>query len=29
MDENSKSEYDGLKKMFDMLIETDLKALAK
>lgn len=26
-DENSKSEYDGLKKMFDMLEKTDLKAL--
>ena len=28
-DENSKSEYDGLKKMFDMLLETDLKSLKK
>ena len=27
LDENSKSEYDGLEKMFDMLIETDLKSL--
>lgn len=27
LDENSKSEYNGLKKMFDMLIDTDLKAL--
>ena len=27
MDDNSKSEYDGLKKMFDMLLETDLNAL--
>ncbi|MDH3191958.1 MAG: PAS domain-containing protein [Nitrosopumilus sp.] len=26
-DENSKSEYDGLKKMFDMLLETDLESL--
>ena len=26
-DENSKSEYNGLKKMFDMLIQTDLKSL--
>lgn len=29
LDENSKSEYDGLKKMFDMLIEVDLKSLVK
>lgn len=29
LDENSKSEYDGLKKMFDMLLETDLKALTE
>lgn len=29
MDENSKSEYDGLKKMFDMLLETDLKSITK
>ncbi len=28
-DENSKSEYDGLKKMFDMLLGTDLKSLKK
>lgn len=27
LDENSKSEYDGLKKMFDMLKETNLKSL--
>ncbi|MBI2127901.1 MAG: PAS domain S-box protein [Nitrosarchaeum sp.] len=27
LDENSKSEYDGLKKMFDMLVTTDLKGL--
>jgi len=27
IDENSKSEYDGLKKMFDMLLTTDLKGL--
>jgi len=27
LDENSKSEYDGLKKMFDMLLTTDLKEL--
>jgi len=27
LDENSKSEYDGLKKMFDMLLTTDLKKL--
>lgn len=27
LDENSKSEYDGLKKMFDMLLTTDLKGL--
>lgn len=27
LDENSKSEYNGLKKMFDMLNETDLKSL--
>ena len=27
LDENSKSEYDGLKKMFDMLLTTDLKRL--
>ena len=27
MDENSKSEYDGLKKMFDMLEKTDLKSI--
>ena len=27
LDENSKSEYDGLKKMFDMLIIDDLKGL--
>ena len=26
-DENSKSEYDGLKKMFDMLLDIDLKIL--
>ena len=29
LDENSKSEYDGLKKMFDMLIAVDLKALVR
>ncbi|CAD6515521.1 putative PAS/PAC sensor protein [metagenome] len=29
LDENSKSEYDGLKKMFDMLLTTDLKKLNK
>ena len=29
LDENSKSEYDGLKKMFDMLLETDLKSLTQ
>lgn len=29
LDENSKSEYDGLKKMFDMLLITDLKKLNK
>lgn len=29
LDENSKSEYDGLKKMFDMLKETNLKSLKK
>ncbi|GKS67686.1 hypothetical protein YTPLAS73_12330 [Nitrosarchaeum sp.] len=29
LDENSKSEYDGLKKMFDMLISTDLRGLKK
>lgn len=29
LDENSKSEYDGLKKMFDMLVTTDLRALKK
>ncbi|EPA06136.1 PAS domain-containing protein [Candidatus Nitrosarchaeum limnium] len=29
LDENSKSEYDGLKKMFDMLLSTDLKKLNK
>jgi len=27
LDNNSKSEYDGLKEMFDMLLETDLRAL--
>ncbi len=27
LDENSKSEYDGLKKMFDVLLTTDLKGL--
>jgi PAS domain S-box-containing protein len=27
LDDNSKSEYDGLKKMFDMLLTTDLKRL--
>jgi PAS domain S-box-containing protein len=27
LDKNSKSEYDGLKKMFDMLLTTDLKGL--
>ena len=27
MDETSKSEYDGLKKMFDMLEKTDLKSI--
>ena len=27
LDDNSKSEYDGLKKMFDMLLEIDLKEL--
>lgn len=27
LDENSKSEYDGLKKMFDMLAKTDLSKL--
>ena len=27
LDENSKLEYDGLKKMFDMLLTTDLKGL--
>lgn len=27
LDENSKSEYDGLKKMFDMLLMMDLKGL--
>lgn len=27
LDENSKSEYEGLKKMFDMLLTTDLKGL--
>jgi PAS domain S-box-containing protein len=27
LDANSKSEYDGLKKMFDMLLKTDLKKL--
>ncbi len=27
LDENSKSEYDGLKKMFDVLLTTDLKRL--
>ena len=27
LDENSRSEYDGLKKMFDMLIKMDLRAL--
>jgi len=27
LDENSKSEYDGLKKMFDMLLTIDLKGL--
>ena len=27
LDENSKSEYDGLKQMFDMLLETNLRAL--
>ena len=29
LDENSKSEYDGLKKMFDMLSTVDLKELEK
>lgn len=29
LDENSKSEYDGLKKMFDMLIAVDLKVLVR
>ena len=29
LDENSKSEYEGLKKMFDMLITTDLRVLKK
>ncbi len=29
LDENSKSEYDGLKKMFDMLSTVDLKELKK
>ena len=29
LDKNSKSEYDGLKKMFDMLIAVDLKSLVK
>ncbi|MGI0057140.1 MAG: PAS domain S-box protein [Nitrosarchaeum sp.] len=29
LDENSKSEYDGLKKMFDVLLTTDLKGLKK
>jgi len=29
LDENSKSEYDGLKKMFDMLITIDLRELRK
>ena len=29
LDKNSKSEYDGLKKMFDMLIAVDLKLLVK
>jgi len=27
LDENSKSEYDGLKKMFDILLTTDLRGL--
>ncbi len=27
LDENSKSEYDGLKKMFEMLLTVDLKGL--
>lgn len=29
LDDSSKSEYDGLKKMFDMLIEIDLKSLTE
>ena len=29
LDENSKSEYDGLKKMFEMLLDVDLKELKK
>jgi len=29
LDENSKSEYDGLKKMFDMLEKTDFKSMQK
>ncbi|HJJ23144.1 MAG TPA: PAS domain-containing protein [Nitrosopumilus sp.] len=29
LDKNSKSEYDGLKKMFDMLLDVDLKELKK
>jgi len=29
LDENSKSEYDGLKEMFDMLSNVDLKELKK
>jgi PAS domain S-box-containing protein len=29
LDENSKSEYEGLKKMFDMLVTTDLRILKK
>jgi PAS domain S-box-containing protein len=29
LDENSKSEYDGLKKMFEMLLTVDLKGLKK
>ena len=27
LDDNSRSEYDGLKKMFNMLLEIDLKEL--
>ena len=29
LDENEKSEYDGLKKMFDLLSSTDLKELKR